>query len=280
LAPIYFFFIILVILEIILLVLIYLIFLFSRRIKKETGRVMDVGNHHHVKIFKKTDLDGLPVPVKKYLSFSLPEGQKYINKAKITQSGWFRTEDGKKWLPIKSIQYFNCTRPSFAWVANLKIRPMIWITARDLYYDQKGGLLVKLFSSITLSESSGKEIDISSLTRYLAEMVWFPTSLIPSKYLSWTPIDDSSSQAELKDGKNKARAIFKFDMEGKIKEIYSDERYRRRKGKYYRESWRGFLKNYIRINGMNIPSKIEAEWTSKKGTFKYIKLALDKVEYD
>jgi len=271
--------IILVVLEMIFLVLIYLIFIFSNRIKKESSQVLEGSDTEKANTFRESDLKSLPLPVQRYFSFALKDGQKYVNRVKVMQSGYIRVAGSQRWLPLKAVQYFNCSQPAFIWVANVRISPLIWVTARDMYYKHKGGMVIKLFSSIPITNAAGKEMDVSSLIRYLAEMVWFPTTLLPSRYLSWEPIDDNSAQALIDDGVNKARVIFKIDDQGRVTEVYSSERYREKGGRYYKEKWKGYLKNYQQFEGINVPSEIEAEWELTGSNFKYVRIKVEKIEY-
>ncbi|MGM0365996.1 MAG: DUF6544 family protein [Actinomycetota bacterium] len=272
--------IILVIVEIILLAAVYLIFLFNRKIRKEIRLVLEDSGYGEGKTFRESDLEGLPPPVSRYLSYALKDGQMHVGRAKVMQSGYIRMAENKGWLPLKAVQYFNCSKPAFIWVANVRILPGVWITVKDAYCCREGTMAARLFSSIPVTSAAGNEMDVSSLTRYLAGMVWFPTSFLPSRYLSWEPVDNGSAKAVVDDGKNKAGAVFDMDKQGRVTEVYSDERYRKKRDGYYMEGWRGYLKNYRQFGAMNIPSEIEAEWESAAGRFKYVKIRVDNIEFD
>ena len=43
------------------------------------------------------------------------------------------------------------------------------------------------------------QLRAGALQRYLAESVWFPTALLPSEGLRWTPVDEAHARATLTD---------------------------------------------------------------------------------
>ncbi len=272
-------FIILVIIEILLLVLAYMVFLSGRKIRQEITNIIKNHEPGKIKKYKKENIDKLPEPVQRYFNNVLSYGQEYISIAKIRQSGYIRMKKGQKWVPLKALQCFSFQEPSFVWAANAKISPFAWIVARDKYYRKKGNMLVKLFSIFTMVNAAGKEIDVSSFIRYFAEAPWFPTTLLPSKNLSWRKVDSNSAKAIITDGKNNAELLFTFSDDGKIIRVSTFDRYMEEGGKKVKKKWTGYFKNYKKIGAIKIPAEIEAEWNLEEGDFRYIKLKIDAVKY-
>jgi len=68
------------------------------------------------------------------------------------------------------------------------------------------------------------EIARGELMRYVAEMVWYPTALLPSQGLRWDAVDDHSANATLVDGPGSLTLLFKFDDAGLIKSVHADAR--------------------------------------------------------
>ena len=57
-----------------------------------------------------------------------------------------------------------------------------------------------LFGLINLvNEREKPELNAGALHRFLAESLWFPTALLPSAKLVWTPVDDLYALATLTD---------------------------------------------------------------------------------
>ena len=272
--------IILVFLEVFLLVILYLIFINGRKIRKEIKQLEDSVDTSMAVIFRNEYIKKLPEPVQRYFRYVLKDGQEHINIIRIIQSGSIRLKEGKKWAKLKAVQYFNGQKPGFIWVANAKVSPFFWISAREKYFNSSGSMLLRLFSLFTITNSTGEEMAISSLIRYISETPWFPTSLLPSNYLSWEPLDKNSAGALIKNGKFKTRVTFYFNSTGEITAVTSPERFRFAGGKYYREKWTGYFKNYREINGIRIPTEAEAAWNTKGGNSKYIRIKIEKIKYN
>ncbi|TET50592.1 MAG: hypothetical protein E3J58_03310 [Actinomycetota bacterium] len=269
---------ILIVLEIALLIIAYIIFIFGRKIRKEIKQLSDsYGNIK--KTYRDIYYEKLPEPVKKYFKYVLKEGSGHINNIIVTQSGGIRLKENQKWIPFKAVQYFSGQKPGFIWIASASTNPFIWISVRDRYIGQKGNMLIKLFSLFTLINAAGKEMDISSFIRYFSEAPWFPTSLMPSRFLRWEPIDSGSAKALIIDGENRAELIFDFNSRGEIIRVTTYDRYRSVDKEYCKEKWTGYFKDYKEVEGIRIPTHIEAEWNSGDSDFKYIKIDVKKIEF-
>jgi hypothetical protein len=65
---------------------------------------------------------------------------------------------------------------------------------------------------------------------------WFPTSLLPSKYLHWEGIGSGSAKAIVEYGSIKAEVIFYFNEKGQIVKLNAD-RYRTINNSYSKDKW-------------------------------------------
>ena len=75
--------------------------------------------------------------------------------------------------------------------------PILWIDGKDKFIDGKGNFQIKLLSLFTVVDTKGNESDESELLRCLAKTSWFPTSLLPNKYLHWEKVNSSSAKATI-----------------------------------------------------------------------------------
>ncbi|MFZ5633094.1 MAG: DUF6544 family protein [Bacillota bacterium] len=253
---------------------------FNKVIKKEIKQLTSNMSNPAAKVFTYADIKELPEPVQRYFKFTLKEGQTYIRFVRLKQTGLFRTKPEQNFMPIKAEQYFTTEKPAFIWKATANPTSFIWIGVRDKYYQGKGNMLVKLFSSFTLANAKGKEIDISSLIRFLSEAPWFPTALLPSDYLEWIAIDSNSAMAVITDGQYTASVIFTFNERGEIIKLSTKDRYMDNDGQYSKEEWICHYNNYQEINGVKIPIEGEVDWNLPKGTFNYAKLKVTDIQYD
>ena len=95
---------------------------------------------------------------------------------------------------------------SFSWDAKVRILPLFHVRVRDAYADGAGSGQVQLLSALTVaSDKNNPELNSSSLHRYLAEAVWYPSALLPSAGVQWSSIDNRRALATLTDFGNKGR---------------------------------------------------------------------------
>ena len=89
----------------------------------------------------------------------------------------------------------------------------------------------KLISFIIVIDAQDEEkLDKGALQRYLAESVWFPTSLLPSQGVTWEGIDNTKARATITDSGITVSLEFKFNQKGEVISVYAPERYRETAG--------------------------------------------------
>jgi hypothetical protein len=101
-----------------------------------------------------------------------------------------------------------------------------------------------------------------ALHRYLAEAVWYPTALLPSTYLHWSPIDDTKALASLTDSGITVHLEFSFNDDGEVTGIYSPGRWGTFDGGYKQVPWEGHFRKYEVRDGMWVPTEGEVGWYS------------------
>jgi hypothetical protein len=70
----------------------------------------------------------------------------------------------------------------------------------DAYVAGEGVLHAEFLGLVPLADLRGTpELAKGELLRYLAEAMWYPTALLPSQGVRWTPIDDNAARATLTD---------------------------------------------------------------------------------
>lgn len=223
------------------------------------------------KIFHYADLADLPEPVQRYFKHVLPDGTPYINNARLTHSGQFRTGEGKDWMNISGEQYFTAATPGFIWKGTTKL-----FTARDMFIAGKGRLVVSLSSVFNIVDSKGEKIDQGELLRWLGESVWFPTNLLPGENLTWAAIDSLSAKLSFSYNGINIFYLVTFNEIGEITRLET-QRYM---GEDNLETWVGLLTDYKEINGVKVPTRIEGTWKLPTGDFSYARFQVTKLEYD
>lgn len=252
--------------------------IFDRKVKGEVKKLFAEYHIDRTKVITKEDLIGLPEPIQKWLQKSQIIGKEKIVTVKLKQKGLFKTKKEKPWIPFKAEQYYNTDVPGFIWYATMKPAPLLTVKGRDMYYDGRGNMLIKLLSSIKIADASGPEIDQGTLLRYLNEIMWFPTAAL-NDYIEWQSIDQKSAMASMNYKGVKASAIYYFNEDGDLINFVA-ERYMDINGDFKIEKWSTPISDYREFNGIRIPSEGEAVWKLDSGDFSYIKIKLIDIDYN
>lgn len=216
-------------------------------------------------------LTGLPEPVQTYFRYALKNGQSYLSQLRLKHTGQFKTGQGKDWVDIKGKQYFSAQPPGFVWIGKTKA-----FKARDAYVSNKGNLSVYLFGFLRIVNREGKTVDQAELLRWLGESVWMPTNLLPNKHIQWQAIDDNKAKVTFTWQSQPVFYIVHFNEKGQIARMET-ERYM---NEDRLEKWIGRVSNYQKVNGMMVPTKIEASWMLEEGEYTYARFYVTEFEFD
>jgi hypothetical protein len=225
------------------------------------------------------DFGKLPAPVAKYFRLVLKDGQPIIKTARFTQTGNFLLNE--KWIQFEATQYFSANPHAFVWDADMLMNPLLNVRVRDAFVDGEGLMKAKILSLIPVMGIRGSEKLVSgALQRYLAESVWFPTSLLPSKNLVWGEINENRALATLTESGTTVSLEFRFNEAGEITEVFSPARFREVRGEFIPTPWLGRFWNYEERNGFLIPTEGEVEWQIATGNMPYWKGKITESEYE
>jgi hypothetical protein len=229
--------------------------------------------------FRVEELNGLPPPVVHYFRSILREGQPMIRSVRLKQEGKFRTQGS--WKTFEASQCFSVKPPAMMWDARIQMAPFVTVSVRDAYLRGKGSMLAKLMYTIPVMDAHDQaELNQGALQRYLAEAVWFPTALLPSQGVKWTPINETKALATLADNQTNASLEFHFNDAGEIQEVFTRARYRAVNGKYELTPWLGHHSRYQENQGIRIPMEAEVEWELPEGKLPYFRGHLVAITYD
>ena len=240
------------------------------QLEKEIEKLFSSSEDTSDKIYSYEQIKGLPDPVQRYFRYSLEDNQPYISYARLQHGGQFRTKPDQKWMSIEGEEYFTVKKPGFVWSGKVPL-----FSAKDIYFDGKGNLKVKLLSLIKIIDFKGKEADQGELLRWLGEAPLFPTALLPSENLRGEPIDSNSAKVIFTDKNLTVDGIFYFNEEGQITQFKT----KKCKDKTL-ENFTGYCGDYRTVDGMKVPFYLEATWNLESGDFSYAKFRVKKIEYN
>ncbi len=233
------------------------------------------------RFFRSEDTEGLPAPVRRYLSCVLTEGQPYVRTVRLEQKGEFRLGGREApWKPFRAVQHFTVDPPGFVWDAKITVVPALSARVVDMYAGGKGTLRAKILSLFTVADAGpGAEMNEGELLRYLAESVWFPTALLPAEGVEWTSIDERSARASLTHNGITASLVFSFNDRDEVERVFAEKRYREVDGVFEPTPWTGRFSNYEERNGMLIPLDGEVSWNLPDGDLSYWRGRIETIEY-
>lgn len=221
-----------------------------------------------------------PAPVRRYIAFALGPGQRAVCRARLEHAGEFAARPGQ-WKPFTSVQHVTAAIPGFVWDAHLSMSPLpLAVRVRDAYVRGAGSTRAALGGLVPVGGQEGTpEVAASALWRYLAEAVWFPTALLPSERLAWTPVDDRTARATLSDQGVTAVADFHFGADGEVVRV-TGMRYRAVGDGQLLTPTEGRHGAYARVGGMMIPTEGEVAWLLPEGPHAYWRARLVRAAYE
>jgi hypothetical protein len=206
-------------------------------------------------------LDAVPVPVSRYLRLAL-RNQTHIQEVCIRQVGTLRTDaTSERWMSFQAEHIVVPPATGFVWNARVSVAPFLHVRVRDSLIEGLGSGQVSLLSAFTVGADAGTpEMNSGSLHRYLAEAVWYPTALLPSRKLRWTEIDAMSALATLTDHDVSVSLEFRFGETGEVTSIYTPGRWGTFAGGYRQVPWEGHFRDYREQGGVFVPTQGDVGW--------------------
>lgn len=204
----------------------------------------------------------LPPPVRRYLDHVLAAEKRPLRLVRYEQAGKLRSSTSSEhWMDFTASQVIAPMRTAFVWNARVVAMPFVHLRVLDSLIEGHGAGQVALLSAIPVGAAGGNmEMNSGALHRFLAEAVWYPTALLPSASLRWSPIDDRRSLATLSYGDISVALEFRFNERNEAEGIYTPGRWGSFDGGYKQLPWEGRFEQYTQRDGIRVPSQGEVGW--------------------
>jgi hypothetical protein len=166
----------------------------------------------------------LPPPVARYIKHALLTEKRRIVIAHYRQVGTLRTDTrSERWMNFTASQVTSPSLSEYVWDARFSLMPLLYLRVIDSFVGGRGAGQVALLSAVPIGSAGGTtEMNSSSLHRFLAEAVWYPTALLPIPALSWTLIDDASALVTLTQGAISVSLEFRFNQCDEVESVGGD----------------------------------------------------------
>ncbi|GAB1430174.1 hypothetical protein MASR2M18_10070 [Ignavibacteria bacterium] len=225
------------------------------------------------------DFPLLPPPVERYLSLVINNNSSRYRLASLTISGQFRRNERAGWQRLNARAMYNCSEPSFAWFGYFGNLFFHTLTALLTLNNGKGRSSLLFFHSIPLLSSSGAETDISLLSRYLSEAVYFPFIFRNVKLFKWSPLTETTASLEMTFLQNKIHATVAFDSNGYISDITITDKFRDFKGFFEKQTFHAYYSDYQKFHNILVPTSLRYSWETSDEDFPYAQLNVSHLSY-
>ncbi|MBM7557680.1 DUF6920 family protein [Halanaerobacter jeridensis] len=245
---------------------------FKNKIAREKELLMKSSQPEESPVIREEDLANLPSPVKKWLKSVGVVRQERIKAVTFSQRGKMKLKpDQKNWIDAEAKQYVRVDEPGYLWHVNLSMLPLIHTKGRDLFYQGKGSMEIRLGSLIpVVNVSDTPKLNESALHRFLLELMWYPTAALED-YITWEAIGQRSAKAVLSYAGMSVEATFYFEEDGKLTKIEA-MRYKESDADAERLPCVGEIKGYINVDGLKIPHLIDVTWVIDGENFTWYQL--------
>lgn len=227
-------------------------------------------------------LDSLPAPVARYLRAVLRDGAPLARHVVIRHAGEFRADTaGGAWAPFRSVQHFTARTPGFVWDAQIRMAPFVDVNVRDELVAGSAAMRGKAAGFVTVVDVAGTPgLAAGALHRWLAEAAWFPTALLPSPFLHWVAVDDSTAAAVASAGETSVSLTFRFGPDSLVRFAETPGRARDVGGVAVPTPWRVTHADWQWRDGVRVPMRGTVEWGLPAGPFAYWRGAITDATYD
>lgn len=220
--------------------------------------------------FEPARLDSLPPPVARYLRAVIRDGAPLARHVVIRHEGTFRADPAGAWAPFRSVQHVTARAPGFVWNAEIRMAPLVAVYVRDELVAGSAAMRAKVAGLVTVVDVAGTPgLAAPALHRWLGESAWFPTALLPSPFLRWEAVDDSTARAVATAGGTTVSLAFHFGADSLPRLVETPARLRDVDGVPVPTPWRARLWNWRWRGEVRVPVEGEVTWDLPAGPYDY-----------
>ena len=248
---------------------------YRRDVAQELGRTPSLAT------VTEADLTPLPAPVQRYLRISGVVGQPRVANVRVRMHGRIRGGPAARWMPLRAEQYdFIDTRKRFFYLTS----SMFGIPVRGYhrYADGSSSMDIRAAAVIPVVRLAGEEMLQSETVTLLNDMCLFAPASLLDPGLVWEEADARSARVCFSNAGRTVRAELTFNDAGELTNFMSDDRYQASSdgSRMTRLRWSTPVREYRAFGPVRLGAVAEARWHAPDGSYAYIELELDDVEYN
>ncbi|MGK9475360.1 DUF6544 family protein [Melioribacter sp. OK-6-Me] len=231
-------------------------------------------------IVTSSNIEHLPLPVKKYLLYTGVVGKPRVYNFKAVTEGEIKTSPDSKFLKYTSVQYNFIDSPARIYLIRSSLYG-IPFEGLHTYIDSNAIMRIRLASFFNVAEAKGDIMNKSETVTMFNDLCLLAPGALIDRKIKWFPIDSLTVDAVFENAGSKIKARLYFNAKGELVNFESSDRYESSDGKTYRNyKWSTPVKNYRNFGDVKLASYGEAVWHEPDGKFIYAKMYVKNVDYN
>jgi len=223
----------------------------------------------------------LPDLVQRYLRNVGVVGQPPVANFRLRLHGRIRSAADSRWMPLRAEQYtFVRERKRFFYLTSSIFGAPV--RGYHRYADGSASMDIRVAGVVPIVSLTGPEMFQSETVTFLNDMCLFAPATLLDPVLVWEALDGGRVAVRFNNAGVTVRAELSFNSSGDLIDFVSDDRYRaaRNGGLMTKLRWSTPVGPYRAFGPLRIGSGGEARWHTSNGSFAYIELELDGIEYN
>jgi len=228
----------------------------------------------------QSDLQHLPLIVKKYLEYCGWVGKDKLFNVRIKFGGRIRSGSADNWMTFSSEQYNFFDIPTR--IFYIKASKMgIPVNGIHLYKDEKAIMVIKLAGLFTVADARGPEMNQGETVTVFNDMCCMAPATLIDKNIQWEILDSLTVKARYTNGNITISATLIFNERGELVNFISHDRFETSAGKIYKNyPWSTPVKEYTDFNGIRVVSSASTIYHRPETDFCYGEFIMKEIEYN
>jgi hypothetical protein len=223
----------------------------------------------------------LPGVVQRYLRGVGVVGQPRVANFRLRLHGRIRGDVDSRWMPLCAEQYtFVRERKRFFYLTSSMFG--VPVQGYHRYADGAASMDIRAAGLIPIVSLTGPEMFQSETVTFLNDMSLFAPAALLDPVLVWEELEDGRVCVRFTNAGVVVHAELVFNERGELIDFASNDRYQAPTDgtRMTRVRWSTPARPYRAFGPFRLTSGGEARWHVPNGSFAYIELALDDVEYN
>jgi hypothetical protein len=251
---------------------------FQNRYKAEAER--RINPVADLSLVSREDFEHLPAQVQRYLTYVGVVGKPKVHNFRAVFRGSMKRSMDGDWLDISSRQYDFFDDPARLFYIESTLFG-IPFDGLHMYVGNSATMQINLASIVQVADAKGEKMNQGETVTLFNDMCVVAPATLIDRSIQWEPVDSLRVKAKFTNKGNSITAILTFDMEGKLTDFISNDRYLSADGKTYTNyPWSTPVKEYRDFGGGKIAAYGEAIWHTPDGEYCYAKFDLLEIEYN